>query len=115
MRTFSGIGLALLALFSTGCARPQPVTSAEAACAVATEKVTSLRGLPTSHVAQCDHISDDNADADHYVMALRAYCTTEAVCGSTLMGWFAVRKTTGEVFEWDVGDWKVGPPLGNHS
>ena len=111
MRVFSGACLALVALSSAGCATPQPVTSAEAACTIATEKVTSLRGLPTSHVAMCDHASDDDTSTGHYVMALRAYCTTEAICGSTNMGWFAVSKTTGEVFEWDIGKGRVGAPL----
>jgi hypothetical protein len=115
MRVFSGVSLALLAVSSNSCAKPRPVTSAEAACAVATEKVTALRGLPTSHVAMCDHATDDDTSGGHYVMALRAQCTTEAICGSTNMGWFAVRKATGDVFEWNVGEWRVGPPLSKRS
>ena len=109
MRVISGACLALLALSASGCATPQPVTSEAAACAIATERVTALRGLPTSHVALCDHGSDDDADGGYYIMALRAHCTTEAVCGSTNMGWFAVSKTTGEVFEWDVAELRAGP------
>lgn len=108
IRTATIMGLLTLSL--TGCARPQPVADAQAACAVATARVTAQRGLPTSHVAVCDPITDANSPKGYYVLALRAHCR-EALCGSTLMGWFAVRKTTGEVFEWDVAEWKVGPAL----
>lgn len=41
-------------------------------------------------------------------MALRADCSEE-LCGSTNMGWFAVQKATGDVFEVDdVADWTLG-------
>ncbi|WP_420477635.1 hypothetical protein [Brevundimonas sp. FT23028] len=104
MRVMSGICLALLALSSTACARPQPVTSEAAACAVATQKVTAVRGLPTSHVARCENLDEKNGD---YPLALYAFCRQD-LCGSTSMGWFAVNKRTGEVFEWDVTEEKPG-------
>lgn len=109
-RTMSAVSaacLALLALSSTGCAKPQPIASAEAACDIATQKVTELRGLPTSHVAHCEKLGEANG---YYPLALYAHCK-EAVCGSTSMGWFAVGKTTGEVFEWDVTALRAGPRL----
>jgi hypothetical protein len=34
------------------------------------------------------------------------------MCGSTLIGWYAVEKASGRVFEWHVGEWKLGPPIG---
>jgi hypothetical protein len=27
------------------------------------------------------------------------------------MGWFAVQKATGRVFEWDVAELRLGPPV----
>lgn len=109
MRMISRAGLALLALSSTGCGGPRTVTGAEAACGVATEKVTALRGLPTSHVARCENMGEESG---YYPLALYAHCR-EDLCGSTSMGWFAVRKTTGEVFEWDVAKERVGAPVKN--
>lgn len=100
--------IALLALPSASCATPQSVGSAEAACVVATTRVTAQNGLSASHVAFCDDIPEADSPAGYYVMALRAHCSEE-LCGSTNMGWFAVQKATGDVFEVDdVTDWKLG-------
>ena len=100
--------LAFIALSSTTCVKPQPVMTAQAACAAATAKVTARRSLPISHVAVCDDIAEADGPEGFYVMALLAHCS-EAVCGSTNMGWFAVEKATGDVFDWDVAEWKLGP------
>jgi hypothetical protein len=107
MRVFPALCLTLLALSVTGCARPEPVAGAEAACAVAIDRVTTLRGLPAGHVARCEPLGEENG---YYPLALYAHCR-EDLCGSTNMGWFAVRKTTGEVFEWDVTEQKPGQRL----
>ena len=100
--------IALLTLPHASCATPQSVGSAEAACVVATARVTAQNGLSTSHVSFCDHIAEADSPAGYYVMALRAHCREE-ICGSTNMGWFAVQKATGTAFEVDdVTDWKLG-------
>lgn len=100
--------IALVVLPSAGCTTKKSVGSAEAACGVATVRVTAQRGLPTTHVAFCDDIAEADSRSGYYVMALHAHCS-EAVCGSTNMGWFAVQKATGDVFEVDdVADWKLG-------
>ncbi|MET4683381.1 hypothetical protein [Brevundimonas faecalis] len=100
--------IALVVLPSASCTTTQAVSSAEAACAVATARVTAQRGLEPSHVAFCDDISEGDTPAGYYVTALRAHCS-EDLCGSTNMGWFAVQKATGEVFEVeDVTDWRLG-------
>lgn len=84
------------------------VRDAEVACAKATALVTAERGLPISHVAYCDRITEADAPSGYYVLALRAQCS-EDLCGSTNMGWFAVQKATADVFEVDdVTDWKLG-------
>lgn len=85
-----------------------PVRDVESACVAATARVTTERSLPVSHVAACDPNAEVAELPGYYVLALRAYCR-EDLCGSTNMGWFAVQKTTGEVFEInDVGDWTLG-------
>ena len=99
--------IAVTALALPGCAKPEAVRRAEAACAVATARVTAERGLPVSHVAMCDHITKEDGRPGYHIMALRAHCREE-MCGSTIMGWFAVREATGEVFEVDVNDWEPG-------
>lgn len=100
--------IALLALPSASCTTTQSVSSAEAACVVATARVSAQRGLQASHVAFCDDIPEADSPAGYYVTALRAHCLEE-LCGSTNMGWFAVQKATGDVFEVDdVTDWKLG-------
>lgn len=99
---------AVLALPQASCATTQSVGSAEAACVVATARLTAQNSLPASHVSFCDHIAEADSPAGYYVMALRGHCTEE-ICGSTNMGWFAVQKATGDVFEVDdVTDWKLG-------
>jgi len=102
-----------LAVAASGCARPplDVVTRAEAACAVATARVTAARGLPRGHVASCDPVGADDNPAGYHVLGLRAVCNQD-LCGSTLMGWFAVEKGTGAVFEWAVAEWRPGPEVG---
>ena len=100
--------LAAIALSSFSCARTPAVTTAHAACVAATARVTAQRSLPTSHVAFCDDIPEAAGPRGYYVLALRAHCS-EDLCGSTNMGWFAVQKATGDVFEVDdMTDWKLG-------
>lgn len=100
--------LTLVGLSSPACASSQPVTTAEAACDVATARVTAEKHLPAGHVAYCDPIGEADGRPRYYIMGLRAHCL-EDVCGSTLMGWFAVERATGDVFEVDdVAEWTLG-------
>jgi len=103
------IMLALLALPTMGCTTAQPVRSDQAACVVATARITELRHLPVTHVASCEAGSDPDVPG-YYVVSLHGHCREE-LCGSTLMGWFAVRRTDGAVFEFEVGEWKIGKPV----
>lgn len=102
--------IGLIALSPPSCAKTQTVPSAQAACAVATARVTAQGHLPASHVALCDDIREADIPDGYYLMALRAHCSEE-LCGSTNMGWFAVQKATGDVFEWDVAGAKLGRPV----
>ncbi|MDQ8030194.1 MAG: hypothetical protein REJ23_15815 [Brevundimonas sp.] len=96
----------------TGPSDDAAVSSAGDACAKATAMVTGQRGLPIRHVAYCDQIDEADGRPGYYVMGLRAHCF-EDLCGSTLMGWFAVEKVTGNVFEVDdVAEWTLGQRVG---
>ncbi|MBU2167546.1 MAG: hypothetical protein KKF88_06895 [Alphaproteobacteria bacterium] len=101
--------LVTLSSLSAGCAgTPRvAVATAEAACTVATARVTAERNLPTAHVALCDPVSEADSPDGYYVLGLRAHCREE-LCGSTLMGWFAVEAASGAVFEWNVAEGQVG-------
>lgn len=104
------IFLAFTALSSAGCGRPQPITGAEAACDVAKMQVTAQRHLPADHVASCEALPEADGPDGYYILALYGHCD-EDLCGSTKMGWFAVQKTTGAVFQWDMGDLRLGRPV----
>lgn len=106
--------LTLIGLSSPSCAKSHPVPNTQAACTVATARITALRHLPISHVAYCEGSQSDDKPQGYYIVDLHGPCLEE-VCGSTLMGWFAVRKTDGDVFEFDVAEWKVGRPVANGS
>jgi hypothetical protein len=108
-----GVPLVTLSSLLAGCAgTPRvAVATAEAACTVATARVTAERDLPTAHVAICDPVSEADRSDGYYLLGLRAHCREE-LCGSTLMGWFAVEKTTGAVFEWDVAKERIRVEVG---
>lgn len=101
--------LVTLSSLSAGCTGTPRVAAAtaEAACTVATARVTAQRDLPTARVAMCDPVSEADSPDGYYVLGLRAHCGEE-LCGSTLMGWFAIERATGAVFEWDMAEGQVG-------
>jgi len=102
--------LPLVALSSSGCTATQAVPSAQVACDVATVQVTTKRNLLSTHVALCDHLPEESVPRGYYVLALYADCAAQ-LCGSGNIGWFAVEQTTGEVFDFKVATWEIGPPL----
>lgn len=103
------IALAVLSLPMFGCTTPAPVRSDKAACSTAIERVAAVRQLSATHVASCEAATDSEVPG-YYVVGLWGHCREE-LCGSTLIGWFAVRKTDGAVFELNVGEWNVGQPV----
>jgi hypothetical protein len=60
-----------------------------------------------SRIAFCDHVVADANPSGFYVLALHSTRRCEGIC-STNMGWFAVERSTGRVFAWDVGEQQVG-------
>ena len=87
-----------------------PVETAEAACDVVKDRVSASRHFPRSVIAFCDTKLAGSSPKDLYVLALHSKRKCEGIC-STNMGWFAVQKATGRVFEWDVAEDRLGPPI----
>lgn len=85
-----------------------PVKTAKAACTLAKARAAALGRFPVSAIAFCDIIPADSSPNGYYVMALHGRRHCGGIC-STNMGWFAVEKATGRLFEWDVGEQKLGP------
>jgi hypothetical protein len=48
------------------------------------------------------------APKNYYLFALRSNRKCDGPC-SNLMGWYAIQKSDGGVFEWDMGELKVRP------
>lgn len=104
---------ALLVAGGMACAAPfqaRPVRTDDAACAVAKAGVSAQRRSPVSRIALCDTIDPLHSPRGFYVLGLYGWCREE-ICGSTLMGWFAVHTDTGRVFDWNMAENKLGPPI----
>jgi hypothetical protein len=76
---------------------------------VVKDRVSATGHFPISIIAFCDVIPEGSSPVGYYVFALHSKRACEGICSSN-MGWFAVQKTTGRIFEWDV-EGKLGPPL----
>lgn len=86
-----------------------PVASPEAACSRAMEAYTAAYVQPLS-TSYCDVIPDDAEHPELYVLALRSGRECDDIC-SDLMGWFAVKKATGRVYHWEVGEQRLEDEL----
>lgn len=89
----------------------------KAACAQAKVRVAWQRHVNVSVFAYCDLIVPKERPRGFYVLALhvKRYDCGDKICGSTLAGWFAVERSTGKVFEWDVAEWKLSQSLSKRS
>ncbi len=101
--------LAAMLLWATP-ANVAPLRSSGAACALAKARVAAHLHRSQSSIPGCETLRAVHSPRGFYVLALRGWCR-EPVCGSTLIGWFAVQKTTGRVFEWDVTEDRLGVEL----
>jgi hypothetical protein len=91
-------------------AHAAPVRTGGAACAVATVRVARSLHRPLSRIPFCETLRAVDSPRGFYIVGLRGRCREE-ICGSTLIGWYAVQKRTGRVFAWDVGESRAGPPV----
>lgn len=89
---------------------PAPVTTEKAACDVTKASIAARGHFPVSAIAFCDMVAADSSPRDYYILALHSTRKCEGIC-STNMGWFAVEKGTGGVFEWDMAEEKLGAPV----
>jgi len=111
--------LSVLLLFATGIIAPAepiraaPVHSEKAACDRVKARASAVQRFPVSLVASCDPIGQRDSPKGFYVLALHSNRQCDGICSSN-MGWFAVEKATGRVFEWDVAEMKLGRPLSPH-
>ncbi len=108
--TFGAPLIAACALFYGGHGNTAPVKTGKAACNAVKTQVSVSRHFPISAIAFCDIISERDSPKAYYVLALHSRRHCEGIC-STNMGWFAVQKPTGRVFEWDVAEEKLGSPV----
>lgn len=103
------VGIGLVALFLAGCSTAREVSSEQQACTLATARVVEVNRFPTAHVAACDPVMASDTPG-YYVLALQSDRRCEDIC-STNLGWYAIRRSDGEVFDWDVGESRLGPPV----
>jgi hypothetical protein len=90
-----------------------PANREEATCNLTKARVAARGHFPVSAITFCDVTVSDRRPQGFYVLGLhgkRDDCGAD-VCGSTLMGWFAVEKATGRVFEWDMVEDRLGQPV----
>lgn len=92
-------------------AKAASIETAEAACAAAKVAVAARAHIAVSVIASCDVIgAADSPPGYYYILALHSARECEGIC-STSMGWYAVQKATGRVFEWNVAGEKLGAPI----
>ena len=82
----------------------------QAACAALKIRVASVDGLPETGPPGLGWLCDPSTFQveGYYVIALRS---GRPAPYSNLMGWYAVERRTHAVYEWDVAEMKMGPPL----
>lgn len=106
----------ILALGLSGCNVASPDLPAPAVPVTADKVCSKIRAAvigrgdyPASQVAGCFEVTEQDPPG-FYVTRLNAVCQQE-VCGSVLLGWYAVEADTGRVFEWDIVTLEIGPEI----
>jgi hypothetical protein len=80
--------------------RSKRVNTADVACQIVKSRISTTRHFRQSDIASCDIIPDASTPEGYYLLSLHSRRHCNGIC-STNMGWFAVEKKTGRVFEWD--------------
>lgn len=114
---FAKINLALLATaVLASCAAADasgPVTSDDQACQRVMEVLVANKVYRPEQMQNCEIGLDEN-NPGYYFGRVNAYCR-EPICGSVLLGWYAVEAKTGTVHQWNYSDWAVGEPFAKQS
>ena len=96
------------AMLTPARAQAQPVRTISAACAIVKTRAAS-RGYfrPRVVVGSCEALRDPEIPRGYYVLTLHSTRRCDYIC-SSLLGYFAVRRSTGQVFEWDISELRLG-------
>ena len=103
--------LAANALASLALANANPVNSASEACTLVKARYSARHHLPTSRIGFCDMVPAADSPRGFYVLTLHSTRRCDYICSSWL-GSFAVEGSSGLVFEWNTGEWELGPEVG---
>ena len=109
MKTKAALFVAATLLIAVA-AKAGPVRTEQAACNLVKARVAARGDFPLRRIAFCDVIPRASSPASFYVLALHSNRECGGIC-STNMGWFAVQRATGRVFEWDVAEDRLGPTI----
>lgn len=88
---------------------PAVIATGDAACAAATAHIVSRYPEAQDRLSSCDVIAEADSPPGYYILAVHSDRVCDGIC-STNMGWFAVERATGLVFDWDVGEQRVMTP-----
>ena len=99
----------IAAMSSFGCSSTHGMSEKQA-CELAMDRVANSRLLLGASAAFCDHVAAETNPTGYYVLSLHSGRDCDGIC-STNLGWFAVQKSTGEVFNWNVAESKLGSPI----
>ena len=107
------VGIAMCLVATEAMAqRARSALSSKAACASLKKRIARHDAIPAERIDRtwfCDVTSTD--DPNWWVIGLRSFRRCDGIC-SNLRGWFAVNRRTGEVREWNVAEFSIGPPIG---
>jgi hypothetical protein len=108
----TAVAVSLLAAIALSWAVPAtaaPVKAEGEACAAVKARVSARGHFQIFEGTFCDVIPAAHGPNGYYILALHGPPRPDcgAIC-STSMGWFAVQKATGRVFEWNVAEWNLG-------
>lgn len=94
----------LLALSLANCGAPKANDLAvreDEVCALIKNAVVAQGQYREAQIASCDPVSEMRKG--YLVTRLNGHCREE-ICGSVLLGWYAVHRDSRRVFKWTVGD-----------
>lgn len=96
------------ALISAACSSPSTDAERQAdaeVCETVIDAVSKHGLYQRSQIAGCEIV--ESASQGHRILRLNAHCR-EDVCGSVLLGWYAVEIQTGRVVDWNIAESTAG-------
>jgi hypothetical protein len=87
------------------------VASSAQACRFLT-RVALERHLAAGTSKGVYHCDEESSDGKYFVLGLHYWFhAPKDWAGSNLMGWYAVRKSDGRVYKWNIADEELGDPV----